>query len=251
MYHYSNEKENHDFINNIKDEDSFFKEEYFNHAINLYTTNEKNFSCNNTLLNKKRNNDDIKKSKKKHTKFSYDNLKHKCKHLVIESLMKFINEKIYEAYEGNIGNGLTIKKLLKMNQSQKANANVEFNKKFITKNLKEIFSQNITQKISLYEPDHNKRLIDKLLSEKKDKFEKLFNLTFIQCLEHFVGDKEIEELKGLKLFSELKEEIVKKYEKDGESYYQNLNIFLKEFEKKINRAKPRKKRDKKGLGPIL
>ena len=251
MYHYSNEKENHDFINNIKDEDSFFKEEYFNHAINLYTTNEKNFSCNNTLLNKKRNNDDIKKSKKKHTKFSYDNLKHKCKHLVIESLMKFINEKIYEAYEGNIGNGLTIKKLLKMNQSQKANANVEFNKKFITKNLKEIFSQNITQKISLYEPDHNKRLIDKLLSEKKDKFEKLFNLTFIQCLEHFVGDKEIEELKGLKLFSELKEEIVKKYEKDGESYYQNLNIFLKEFEKKINRAKPRKKRDKKDLGPIL
>ena len=139
----------------------------------------------------------------------------------------------------------------KMNQSQKANANVEFNKKFITKNLKEIFSQNITQKISLHEPDHNKRLIDKLLSEKKDKFEKLFNLTFIQCLEHFVGDKEIEELKGLKLFSELKEEIVKKYEKDGESYYQNLNIFLKEFENKINRAKPRKKRDKKGLGPIL
>ena len=119
MYHYSNEKENHDFINNIKDEDSFFKEEYFNHAINLYTTNEKNFSCNNTLLNKKRNNDDIKKSKKKHTKFSYDNLKHKCKHLVIESLMKFINEKIYEANEGNIGNELAIKKLLMIKFHQK------------------------------------------------------------------------------------------------------------------------------------
>lgn len=252
MHNYSNEKENHDFINNIKDEDSFFKEEYFNQTINLYTTNEKNFSFTNILLNKKRKkNDDIRKSKKKHTKFSYDNLKNKCKHLVIENLMKFLNDKINEAYEGKIGNGLTIKKLLKMNQSQKANADVEFNKKFITKNLKEIFSQNITQKISLYEPDHNKRLIDTILSEKKDKFEKLFNLTFIQCLEHFVGDKEIEELKGLKLFSELKEEIVKKYEKDGESYYQNLNIFLKEFEKKINRAKPRKKRDKKGLGPIL
>ena len=52
------------------------------------------------------------KSNKKHTKFSYDNLKHKCKHLVIENLMKFINEKIYEAYGGNIGNGLTIIKLL-------------------------------------------------------------------------------------------------------------------------------------------
>ena len=164
--------------------------------------------------------------------------------------MKFINEKIYEAYEGNIGNGLTIKKLMKMNQSQKANAGVEFNKKFITQNLKEIFSQKITKKISLHEPDHNKRLIDTLLSEKRDKFEKLFNLTFIECLEHFIENKEIDELKGLKLFSELKEEIVKKHEKDGEAYYENLKIFLKDFENKINRAKPRKKREKKDLGTI-
>ena len=164
MHHNSNEKENHDFINNIKDEDFFFTEEYFNKDINLCTTNEKNNSNDNTFLNKKRNNeddiDDTKQPNKKHTKFSYDNLKHKCKHLVIENLMKFINQKIYEAYEGNIGNGLTIKKLMKMNQSQKANAGVEFNKKFITQNLKEIFSQKITRKISLHEPDHNKRLID-------------------------------------------------------------------------------------------
>ena len=254
MYQNSIEKENHDFINNIKDEDSFFKEGYFNKDINLYTTNEKNSPSNNTFLNKKRikddDNGDNKQPNKKHTKFSYDNLKHKCKHLVIENLMKFINEKIYEAFEGNIGNGLTIKKLMKMNQSQKANAGVEFNKKFITQNLKEIFSQKITKKISLHEPDHNKRLIDTLLSEKRDKFEKLFNLTFIECLEHFIENKEIDELKGLKLFSELKEEIVKKHEKDGEAYYENLKIFLKDFENKINRAKPRKKREKKDLGTI-
>ena len=252
MYQNSIEKENHDFINNIKDEDSFFKEGYFNKDINLYTTNEKNSPSNNTFLNKKRikddDNGDNKQPNKKHTKFSYDNLKHKCKHLVIENLMKFINDKIYEVYEGNIDDGFTKKKLMKMNQYQKANQDVEFNKKFITKTLKEIFSQNITQKIKLYEPDQNKRIIDKLLSEKKEEFEKIFNLTFIECVNHFIGNKQIKELQGLKLFHEFKKEIINKYEKDGESYYENLKIFLKEFENIINRAKSRKKRTKKSLG---
>ena len=54
MHHNSNEKENHDFINNIKDEDFFFTEEYFNKDINLCTTNEKNNPSDNNFLNKKR-----------------------------------------------------------------------------------------------------------------------------------------------------------------------------------------------------
>ena len=62
-------------------------------------------------------------------------------------------------------------------------------------------------------------------------------------MKHFIGDKEIEELNGLTLFSELKEEIIKKHEKDGESYYENLKLFLKGFENKITRAKSRKKRN--------
>ena len=70
--------------------------------------------------------------------------------------------------------------------------------------------------------DHNKKVIDKIISEKKDIFEKIFNLTFIQCLDHFIENKKIEELNGLTLYSELKEEIINKYENDGESYYENL-----------------------------
>ena len=56
-------------------------------------------------------------------------------------------EEIYEVYKGNIGIGLTKKKLLKLNQSQKANADAEFNKIFIRKTLKEILSQNIIKQI--------------------------------------------------------------------------------------------------------
>ena len=51
-------------------------------------------------------------------------------------------------------------------------------------------------------------------------------------------------LKGLTLFSELKEQILNKNEKDGESYYKNLEFFLKEFEKKINNAKSKNRKAK-------
>ena len=65
-----------------------------------------------------------------------------------------------------------------------------------------------------------------------------------RTLEHFIGDKEIEELNGLTLFTEIKDQIIKKHGKEGELYYENLSLFLKDFENKINKAKPRKKRAK-------
>ena len=251
MNQHSNEKENQNLIYDIEVENSFKQKEGLNQIMDLYTTNE--FNCPQTdikFINKKREKDGIEKTCTKHTKYSYDNLKRECKHLVIENLMKFINQKIYEAYEGNIGNGLTKKKLFKLNQSQKINADVEFNKIFITKTLREILSQNITKKARFYELDHNKNIINTIISEKKDKFERLFNLTFIECSDHFIENKQIEELNGLKLFSELREQILNKYEEDGESYYENLKIFLKDFKNKINRAKPRKKRNKNSLNNV-
>ena len=242
----SSNKNSEIFIHNRKIDEKIFSEQLFesnNPNITFNSTNEKYFVNRQTsLLNKKRKDNYNTNSSKKHTKYSFDNLKRECKHLVIESVLKFINNKISEVYEGNIGDGIKIKKLFKLNQSQKKNADVEFNKIFITKTLKEILSQNITKKILLYDPDHNKKVIEKIILEKKDKFEKLFNLTFIECLEHFIGEKNIEELNGITLFTELKEPILKKYEKDGESYYENLKKFLKGYESIIKQAKPRKKR---------
>ena len=189
-----------------------------NQNLSFNSTNEKFFgNSSNSLLKQKRNNFSSIKFREKHTKYSCDNLKRECKHLVIENVMKFINNKIYEVYNGYIDNGLLKKKLFKLNQSQKTNSDVEFNKIFINKTLKEII------------------------------FEKIFNLTFIQCVDHFIENKKIEELNGLTLFSELKKQIINKYENDGESYYENLRLFLKSFENKINRAKSRKKRVKESI----
>ena len=113
------------------------EERYFINTHNLGNFAQKN-------LKRPRN---TKKEKKPHTKFSYDNLKRECKHLVIENVMDFINEKINIVYDGNIGEGLFKKQLMKLNQEQKKNSGVEFNQIFLTKTLKEILSQNITKRI--------------------------------------------------------------------------------------------------------
>ena len=203
-----------------------------------YFTNETNI-----LLNKKRNNDDA--NTKKSSRFRNDNLKRKCKHLIIENVIQFINNKICKVYKGNIGDGLLIKKLFKLNQSQIINTDVQFNKVFITKTLKDILSQNITSHMTSYDINHNKKVIETIITEKKEEFEKLFNITFIDCLKHFIGNKKIEELNGLTLFSELKEKIISKNIKDGEFYYEQLRRFLIRFENIINKTKPRKKRKKR------
>lgn len=180
-----------------------------------------------------------KKKTKIYYKFRDDHLKRKCKHLVIESAIEFINEKISEVYGGDIGEGLLKKKLLKLKQDQKKDSHADFNKQFLYMSLRDILSQNITKKIKYHSEDHNKNLINELIDEKGEVFEKIFNISFIECLEHFAGVNTIEELKGLKLFSELKDQIIKK---DGKSYYDNLEIFLKEYKNRINAATPRKKK---------
>ena len=208
-----------------------------------YFINPSNINNFRKIMNKRQRNE--KKEKNTHSKFTYNNLKRESKHLVIENVMDFINKKIAIVYDGNIGDGLFKKQLMKLNQDQKKNSNAEFNQLFLSRTLKEILSENITKRINFYNEDHNKKLIEQLIEEKRDEFESLFNLTFLDCLEHFIGKKKVEELDGLTLFSELKDSILEKYKTDGESYYNNLELFMKEFQRKINNSKPRKRKEQK------
>ena len=75
-----------------------------------------------------------------HNKYSDDNIRRKVKHLVLSDTMKLINKKIYDIYEGDIGNGIFKKELLIINQKQKADATVQFNQEFLNKKLGDIFS---------------------------------------------------------------------------------------------------------------
>ena len=181
------------------------------------------------------------KEKIKHDKFSDDNLQRKCKHLVLKNVQDFINNQIEYIYNGEIGKGLRVKKLKTNNQSQKSDSSACFNKLFLNKTLCDIFSEDISTRFTDYPKDHNKTLIIRLMNEKDENkriyFNKLFRLRFIQCLNHFGGIDFISQLNGLKLFSQIKDEIIKKYPKDGEEYYYCLGNYLNHFEEIINSKK--------------
>ena len=141
------------------------------------------------------------KNKYEHNKYSDDNIRRKCKHLVLKHLLEFLNYKIRNIYNGNIGNGIFKKELQILNQSQKSDATINFNRIFLTKTIGEIFSENISGRFTNYPIYHNKVLINKLMNENDEQkriyFNNLFNLNFIQCLKHFRGEEKIDLLDGL------------------------------------------------------
>ena len=176
-----------------------------------------------------------------HNKYSPDNILRKCKHIILNQLMEFINNKIKDIYNGQIGNSIFKKELLTLNKEQKFNSNVIYNQNFLKKNLGDIFSENISTKYSNFFPDHNKKLIMMLRNEedqnKKNYFEKLFNITFLQCINHFIGIKKVDELNGLKCFSELKYEL-----NEEKEYIDCIEYLLKNYELITMKKRPRNKK---------
>jgi len=176
-----------------------------------------------------------------HNRYSEDNIIRKIKSKFLNYLTIFINSLINEKYNGNIGQGKFIKEILKINQEQIIND--KFNKILINKALKDIFSQNIIGKYSTFDSDHNKKLIELLLNEedekKKIEFQNLFNLTFMECLNHFSGIKSLPILKGMKLLKDL----CKKFE-DDQTYVNLLKYNTLNFEKIIMDKKSRNRSSK-------
>ena len=174
-----------------------------------------------------------------HNKFSDDNIRKKCKHIVLNILFNFINEKINKKYNNQQGKGIFAKKLLAINQKQKSDASILFNKDFLNKSIGDIFSEKISGKYTNFPPYHNKFLINFLKKdEEKDDnkyFQILFNLSFLDCLKHFRKSIYIKELDGMKNIELLKEQF-----NDNEEYLKLLNYYFMNYENIINRKKIRK-----------
>ena len=164
-----------------------------------------------------------------HNKFSDDNLRRKVKHLVLKSVFDFINEKIRTMYS-DINKGIFTKQLLTINQKQISDATILFNKKFLEKPLKDIFSVEISKRYTNYLESHNKNLINSLMNQQDESkrlyFNGLFNLRFIDCLEHFRGTADYFHLEGLKTFDEIKDEFAK-----DENYLDVLTKYVYDYEK--------------------
>ena len=184
-----------------------------------------------------------------HKAYSDENFIRMCKDLVIKSSFDFLNKQIEILYNGNIGKGPLIMQFRKLNKSLISNPNVDFNKNFVTKPLREIFSEDISGKITSVQKDYNKNLINKLLNEKdtfiKNFFCEVLSLRFIDYLNHFIGIKHIDILNGMKCYEDFKEKIQEKYGDDGNEYCKNLEHYLNNFEEIINRKRTRKSKKKR------
>ena len=178
-----------------------------------------------------------------HDKFSDDNLIRKVKCTLIDILSSLINKLLDKFYNINFGKKENKKELLKMNQNQITSSKTEYNRNFISKTLKDIFSHRISTKYTKHSPDHNKNIINQVLNEKnrdiKIKFENIFNLTFLDCLEHFRGTKYIKELEGMTNLIEY----CNKFENDPD-YICQFKYFVNNFEKIIFTKKLRNREKK-------
>ena len=174
-----------------------------------------------------------------HDKFTDDNMKKKCKNIVLKCILEFINNKIKKLYNNDIGHGNYEKNLKTLGEKSKMTTTADSYSDFMKKKLKDIFSEKISTKYSNFSPEHNKMIIKSLIEEKDDSkklyFGKLFNLTFEECLKNFRGDTDLEELKGFKNLDFVKEELVKKSEENGEEYSKYFAYYIKNYEKLINK----------------
>ena len=236
-----------DEIKNKAKKISFIKPSFININKSYFTTKSNKIQNNDikTILLEENNEKEksIKEIKKEssHNKFSDDNLRRKCKHLVLNSTIELINKKIYLIYDGNIGNNIFRKEILTLGKYQISNANIEFDKIFIHKKISEILSENISTRYTNYSPEHNKILIENLRNEndsnKSIYFNKLFNLTFNDCMNHFIGKKYFEELEGMRCFESLKPSL------DGDNeYFKVVKFYLENFENIITNKKSRNKK---------
>ena len=192
----------------------------------------------------------IQNNQHRNIKFRQDSLIMKCKSILINELLFFINEKIKEIYKNEIGHKLLFMQLKKIYRNIINNSNVDFNKNLLTKTLLEIFSEPICPRITNALPDHNKNLIKSLLNEKDDDkryyFENLFNLYFLECIEHFTNKRTIDELQGLKTFNEIKndkDELEKLHiNLEDKDYLDTIEYYFNHFEEIIDIKSQRKKR---------
>ena len=220
--------------------------------INFFIPKTINFSqSNDTKYNKKEDFIPLRKKRRRrlttgqHNKFSDDNIRRKIKHLVLQNLLIFINKKIKEIYNNDIGRGIFEKQLLKINQKQKSEASIEYNQKFLYKSVGDIFSENISTRYTNFPLAQNKKVINELKNDEKwgnpHYFKILFSLSFLDCLKQFRGDENIKELEGLEGIEALKEKI------EDKEYLKSLEYYIKNFETIINNKKGRKFLNKENI----
>ena len=113
----------------------------------------------------------------------------------------------------------------------------------MNKTLREIFSENVTGRITNYSSDRNKEIIEELINDKDEVkrkyFEGLFSLTFLDCLKYFRDEQDFdnEYLRGFKKFNQMKDKFE---EKNGKQYTEHICEYLNKYDEILYKKRPRK-----------
>lgn len=192
-----------------------------------------------TFLQKKRT-----ETNKKHKKLDDQSMRKECKCILLDCILDFINRKIGELYSFKIENIKNTKLFQSLNQKPISENKIKFNKDFINWTLKDIFSEKIKSRITSFIPFHNLQLVNQLTNEtdidKRNYFNKLFNLTFLQCLKHFRETEYHEELNGMKLLKDVIAEHL-----DDKNYIEVLEYYISDYENILSQKKSRNRISKK------
>lgn len=214
--------------NNNSDSNLFLSNQNFNIIHQIFPfinlSNEESDNANKESSIMKENNK-INKPKNSRSKYRQDCLRRRLRKFVLKYAFIFIKEKIKNNCD-------VIKKI---GNPKTNNKNIAYEKEFTYQTLGEIFSAPINSKnTTIQDRDNfNKNKIDYLKSSDIT-LKNIFDVTFIDCLKHFMGIKTLNILKGMKTFEEIKtsENIDKMEEK-------NLKFISSNYEEIMKRSKPR------------
>ena len=208
----------------------------------LKLNNEKN---NNVNINKNRKvsrkNFSNKKSKKKiETNGKNSNLK-KVRLMLLNSIIRFVNKKIKKVFNNNIGKGIITKQFVNISKDKLTHSSVEYDKNYLDKKLREILSDSISGKYTNYLKNKNEELLQELinLEDKGDYFRSLFELTFLDCIEHINGNKNISLLVD---FENVDEIILNENDDIDIDDIKNYKETIKHYKEYINNKNSRKSR---------
>ena len=176
------------------------------------------------ILGHKRTSDTPKNTKKK-ISLRRDNITKKMLPKIFDKFLYLINDSLKDPNKKY----QTIF-LKKITQNIIGNIKVENIKKLLTSKLKDIFSNEISNKLKKFEKDSNKILIDKIYKEKiKTKTISILERNFLECIEHFRGSQKFPELNGLeKQYPKVIQELEEKGE--TEEYIEEFKNIIGKFE---------------------
>ena len=181
-------------------------------------------------FNNNNNNNNKYKLIKGGRKTQFDYARRKLKTLVLNNVFEFIKGKLQFKYQLFQKISYDVKKEKPINEE----------KQFINKTLGEIFSNKVSRKYTTNrdKDNFNKKKIDEM-KKSNNELKDIFNIKFIDCLNHFMGHEKSELLSGMKEFKDI---ILKdKIEKNNLLYYSKNYIQL------LNKIRPRKPKKKKSI----